>query len=232
MKNYRKKAGTEARLDYGMELAEGLKLFPETAGYAPDQEQRDDELEQAHEARRALRKPLVKKRVALRLANYTTDREIRAMAKAAESADGGRRGPIFTALFPEGLWPVVAPMGARQVKPTEALAGRLSKSKHPDVMAFAVEWQPKIDAAAAQISGAAAAHLAARKAHDGAFQTEVAVRDEHRRQVEVLMGHVRSAFPGDRVRQDLVFPSMVDDSPSSPSEEAGAPEGGEEPSDK
>ena len=31
MRNYRTKVGTESRLDYGLELVEGLKLFAETA---------------------------------------------------------------------------------------------------------------------------------------------------------------------------------------------------------
>lgn len=236
MRNYRTKVGTESRLDYGLELVEGLKLFPETAPLATDFEQLHTELEQAHEARRGLRKPLVKARVKLRLANFTTDQVIRACAKAAELADGGRRGPIFDIVFPSGLSPVIAPMGARQIKPTEQLRDRLDKAKHPGVVTFAQEWKPKIEAALTQLTTAAATHLAARKAHDSAFQTEVALRDEHRRSIDRLMGLVRAAFPGDRTRQDLVFPAMADEGPAGSTEaeaptESEAPDGGAEPTD-
>lgn len=225
MRNYRKNAATEGRLDYGMELVAGLQLFPETEALAPDFEQLQGELEQAHEARRALRKPLVKARVGLRLASYLTDQAIRTCSRAAEVADGNRRGPIHEIVFPRGLTPVVVPVGARQVPPTEKLIERLSTSKHPGVAALAAEQKPKLDAALAQLQAAAAAHLAARKAHDAAFQEEVALRDEHRRHIDRLMGHVRAAFPGDRTRQDLVFPEVDEDSAPDAPEGSDTPQG-------
>ena len=76
MRGYRTSAGTEIRLDYGLELAAGLHLFPETASLAPDLDAVNTSLEAAHNARRAKRTPLVKARVALRLANYEADSAI------------------------------------------------------------------------------------------------------------------------------------------------------------
>ena len=222
MQNYRTSAGTDTRLDYGMELVAGLQLFPETEGLAPDFEQLNTELEQAHTARRALRAPMVKARVALRFANFTTDQAIRLCGKSAEIADGARRGPVFNALFPKGVGPVVTPTGARQVKPTEELIDRMAASKHPAVVPFAAEWKPKLELALAKLTDAVAAHKAARETHDNAFRAEVALRDEHRRYVDRLMGETRAVFAGDRGRQDLVFP-VIDEGGSAGGEEEGIP---------
>jgi hypothetical protein len=225
MQNYRPSASTESRLDYGLELVAGLQLFPETQDLAPGFDQLNTELSQAHDARRAHRAPLVKARVAVRFANFTTDQAIRSCAKAAEIADGGRRGPIFDALFPKGVGPVVAPMGVRQIKPTEDLIDRLAKSKHSAVIPFAAEWTPKLEAALATLTAAAAALEAARATHDDAFRDEVGLRDEHRRRVDRLMGETRAAFPGDRVRQNLVFPVLEEASPPVIQDEPDAPAG-------
>ena len=211
MRGYRTSAGTEIRLDYGLELAVGLQLFPETAPLAPDLEALNTELDTANNARRAERSPLVKARVALRLANYEADQTIRSCGKAAEIADGGRRGPVFNTLFPDGIVPVVAPAGARQVKPTGQLLDRLTKSKNEAVVAFAKDWQPRLQAALDKLTAAADTHTAALSAYGSKFQDELALRDEHRQSVDRLMGQVRAAFPGDRVKQDLVFPAVEDD---------------------
>lgn len=208
MRNYRTSAATDARYDYGLALVAGLQYFPETAPLASDFEQLNEEMKQAHTARSALRPALVKARVAVRFANFEVDQLIRTCSKAAEIADGGRRGPVFKAAFPEGVGPVIAPLGARQMKPTEKLLERLEKSKDAAVVAFAAEWMPKIAAVLAKLKAAAEAHTAARKAHDQAFAEEVALRTEHRRSVDRLMGQVRAAFPGDRDRQNIVFPQM------------------------
>jgi hypothetical protein len=167
----------------------------------------------------------VKARVALRFANFTTDQAIRSCARAAEIADGGRRGPIFNALFPKGVGPVVAPMGARQIKPTEELVDRMSKSKHSAVIPFAAEWIPKLQAPLATLTAAAATHKSARETHDNAFREEVSLRDEHRRHVDRLMGETRAAFPGDRPRQDVVFPAVDEGSAPSNDNDPAAPGG-------
>jgi hypothetical protein len=228
MRTYRASAGTETRLDYGMELVAGLQLFPETEALAPDFEELNSELETANGARRAKRSPLFKARVALRLANYETDQAIKSCGKAAEIADGARKGPVFNALFPKGVGPVIAPAGARQIKPTEALRDRMTTSKAAAVKTFAVEWLPKIQAVLTKLTDAANAHNAALGLHGTAFQEEVALRQEHKLSVDRLMGQVRTAFPGDRAKQDLVFPALEDDGGSGGDSDGG---GGEEATD-
>jgi hypothetical protein len=212
MQKYRNKADSPVRIDYGIELIAGLNNFPETQGFAPSFKVVNDELDVAYTARRATRKPLLEKRVAFRFAHYGTDQTIRMVHRASEIADGGRRGPITIELFPDGVGPVVAPYGTRQIKPTEDLIDRLNRCKLPGIEAFRTEWKPKLDASLTALKDADTEHQTARKAYLDAFRTELALRNEHFRSVDKIAGLVRSAFPGDRAKQDLVFPDMDDES--------------------
>src|SRR5690349_9678986 len=92
MRRYRPSAATSIRIFYGAELVAGLRLFPETAGYAAPFEALNDQLEAAFEARERKRKPLVVARAGLRFESYQAQQAIRSAARAAEIADGGRRG--------------------------------------------------------------------------------------------------------------------------------------------
>lgn len=229
MRKYRTSAATEARVDYGTELVAGLQLFPETQDLAPAFEQLNTELDAAYQTRRSKRPALMKARVGLRMAAFQMDQVIRACSKAAEIADGARRGPVFETLFPENLGPVIAPAGARQIPPSEKLVGRMVKSKHPAVITFAQEWAPKLEAALAKLRSAADAHKAAFKNHGDAFQDELALREEHLLAVDKLMGQVRAAFPGDRAKQDLVFPSVASGGSASSGDEDDVEDDDEEP---
>lgn len=211
MRKYRADAASTTRIDYGHELTAGLDLFPETAALAPSFEKLTDELNDAFVARRTKRKPLVRARAKLRLANYKTDQEIRSFHAALLIADGGRKGPLTDAMFPEGLGPVVAPAGSRQVKPTRDLIDRLTKSKHKGTDAVRKEWEPKLKGALGDLEGAVAAHTAATGADLDAFRTELSLREEHLLAVDKLAGLVRGAFPNDRTKQDLVFPETSAD---------------------
>lgn len=225
MKKYRANAASEVRVDYGVELCAGLQFFPETAGYAAPFQQLNDELFAAWSARRALRKPLIERRAAFRFAHYMTDQTIRMSHRAVEIADGGRKGgPLAKAIFPEGLGPVVAPYGKRQIKPTEDLIGRIERCKLPGIDAYRAEWQPKLQAS---LDGLKASSKDKDDAHDaylGAFKVELGLRAEHYHSIDKIMGQVRATFPNDRGKQDLVFPEVDDDS-----EELGGAEDGADP---
>jgi hypothetical protein len=223
VRKYRSSADSPTRIDFGIELIAGLSFFLETKGYAASFQQLNDELDVAHTARRTARKPLLEKRAAFRFAHHSTDQTIRMAHRAAEIADGGRRGPLTEALFPDGLGPVVAPFGTRQIKPTEALIDRLTRCKLPVASDFRTEWKPKLDASLAALSAAAKDQQEARDAYLDAFRAEIALRDEHYLAIDKLMGLVRAAFPRDRARQDLVFPVLDEGG-----ESGGSGEGGEE----
>jgi hypothetical protein len=225
VRKYRGSADSPTRIDFGVELLAGLNFFPETKGYAASFQQLNDDLDAAYTARRAARKPLLEKRAAFRFAHHSTDQTIRMTHRAAEIADGGRRGPLTETLFPDGLGPVVAPFGTRQIKPTEALVDRLTRCKLPAADAFRTEWKPKLDASLAALSAAAKDQQEARDAYLNAFRAEVALRDEHYMAIDKLMGLVRAAFPRDRARQDLVFPVLDEDSESGSSGEGSESDG-------
>lgn len=198
-------------------------LFPETSGFAPAFDALNDELDAAYALRQAKRKPLVKTRVALRFANYVTDQAIRSASRAAEIADGGRRGPIHEAGFPEGLSPVVAPNLARQIPPTVDLMDRITRSRLAVIEPYRTEWLPKLDAPLGNLKAAATAHDTARKEYLGAFADEIALREDHLHAVDRMIGLVRAAFPGDRTRQDLVFPAVDEGEDAAPVDDGGDP---------
>lgn len=227
MRRYRDNAGSPIRIDYGIGLVAGLRAFPEIAPLAPPFEQVNDDLETAHLARQALRKPMVQARASTRFGNYMVDQSIRMVENAAKIADGGRRGPLTAACFPDGLTPVVAPKGASQIKPTEELLDRMAKCKLAQAAAFRAEWAPRIEAPLDALRQASTAHNSAKAAYVNAFAEELAQRAEHARQVDRMMGLVRAAFPRDTAKQDVVFPEPVIKDSDLPSEdevdEAAAP---------
>jgi hypothetical protein len=212
MRKYRINASSIVRIEFGIELAAGLQHFAETAPRASAFEKLNDDLNEQFDKRRALRKPLLQARAALRFAEYHVDQTIRTAIRAAEMIDGGRRGTITTALFPKGVKPVVRPPGRGQIQPTRDLVSRLETCMLPGIDAYRAEWLPKLKGALSQLEGAAAAHSAAQDAYDIAFRTELGMREAHVHEVDRLMGLVRAAFPRDRVLQDVIFPVVEDGS--------------------
>lgn len=208
MRRYRDDAVTAVRIDYGVGLLAGLTAFPETQPLAPPLAKLNDELEAAHTERRARRKALVKARAELRLANYLVDQVIRHVHRAAQAADGGRRGPATGELFPEGLAPAVAPHGGRQIKPTEELVDRFARSKVESVARIGAEWLPRLQPRLTVLRAADDAVKAANDAYVGAFRVEIALRAEHLTHVDDLVEKVRAAVSGDRMQQDVIFPEL------------------------
>jgi hypothetical protein len=209
MRNYRVNAASEARVDYGVALVRGLSNFEKTRAHATAFKALNDELHAQLERRRALRKPWLEARQDVRFADWNGDQVIRAYQRAAEIADGGRRGPISQATLPDGISPVVAPSGSRQLPALVALIKRLKNARVEGIDAFRDAELPKLEAARTQLETAIAAYQAARTAYNEAFAVEKAMRDEHRLAVDALMGAVRAAFPGDKALQNVIFPDAT-----------------------
>lgn len=227
MKKYRANVASEPRITYGIELCAGLRIFSETTTYAPSFETLNNDLDASYTKRRNLRKPMLEKRAVFRFAHYTTDQTIRMSHRASEIADGGRKqGPIASFLFPEGLGPMVAPYGMRQIPPTEKLVADMKRCKLAGSEAFCAEWLPKLETALSHLKTTADAYKVTRAAYVEAFADEVALRAEHYQAIDKLMGLVRAAFPNDRTRQDLIFPVMDDsgEDVGNSDEQAGASE--------
>ncbi|MDI1432771.1 hypothetical protein [Polyangium sorediatum] len=206
MRKYRSNVSSAVRLEYGIELAAGLSQFPETTAAANEIRAINDALGAQEDKRHALHVPVIETRAALRFAKLSAERVIRTSLRAAEIADGGRRGRICACLFPKGLRPVVLPMGKRQVKPLKELVERLQNAHVAGIDAYRAVWTPKLDAALATLEATVDAHVTALAAHDEAFQVELALRDAHHDAVDKVIGIVRAAFPRDRDLQDVLFP--------------------------
>lgn len=212
MRKYRITATSPVRIAYGIELHAGLSQFDETLAAANDARAINDALADQYQIRLQLHRPVLNARAILRFAEYNVDRVIRSVHRAAEIQDGGRRGRVSSALFPDGLTPVTKPSGRGQVKPTKQLIDRLKLSTVTGMDAFRAVWQAKLETALAKLEAAISTYEGAQTAHDQAFRAEMALRDAHWEMVDRVMGLVRSAFPLDKDVQDVIFPT-VDDSP-------------------
>lgn len=206
MRNYRSSAATEARVFYGVELVAGLRLFPETTPLADAFEPRNEELDALVQSREAARRPVLKARAQVRFASYRLQQVLRSAARAAEIADGGRRGVIFTAVFAKGSAAITRLGGTALASATDALVDRVTKSKAAGLDAFRAEWLPKLAEARAGLEQTLHALGAAQAAHHDIIGNEVALRAQHRVEVDRIIGQVRAAFPDDRGKQELVFP--------------------------
>lgn len=217
MRLYRLTAATPHRTIYGAELVAGLGLFPETTPLVVPFEKLNEQLDEHYEKRRSARKPMVKKRAALRVTSWQMRQELRSTARAAEIADGGRRGPTFKEVFPDGTSNILNHKLAAQTGPAKGVVDRLTKSQLPGIDAFRNACLPKLTVMLTKLQAASDDFRAARDTYNDLFETELAMREQHRREVDALMGKVRAAYPSDKTKQDVVFPELEDDDDDSSS---------------
>ena len=229
MRKYRPNASSYDRVRYGVELVEGLGIFPETTALAAPFKRTNDELNAVRLAREAADLAVAPLRARVRTADYLCDQMLRGLSRAVELAENGRRGPLHAAIFPEGLTPVIERAGARQIEPLRAIGERLRTSRVAGGDKIRADWAPKVAAAEKQLADAVNGRAKALGTHSARRAEERALMDDHELTIEKLMGHVRVAFPGDRARQDAIFPAAPtrsgadegaetdgDDEPSSP----------------
>lgn len=206
MRNYRSKTGSPLRIEFGIELIEGLKGFAETAPLAPAFEADNTALQDKYEERRAAQGPVLRARARFRLAGHRMDGAIRSTGRAIEIADGNRQGACFKEIFPNGMTAEVAPSGRQQLEPARKLIERLKNCKLAALGPVRSEWLPRLEQALAELEKVSEDYAAAEKVHAALFAEELSLRAQHRLHVSKLAGLVRAAFPDDRATQDLVFP--------------------------
>ncbi len=218
MRKYRANAASPTRVDYGWELSEGLLGFDETTAMSPLILTVTDDLFASFLARLGKRKDQVTTRAKLRVAEYYAELDVRGLHAALKKADGMRVGPLTESIFEKGLLePVVAPSGARQLKPLQDILGKLKESKNAALADIKKEYVPKLEAVADKLAAAIVGRDGAANGYADLFRKERALRDEHLITVDKIIGLVRAAFPNDRARQDAVFPEFVDeDEPEEP----------------
>lgn len=224
MRKYHHKAASPVRVSYGLEVGQGLRSFEETAPLAPPFEEQTLELEQLHLDTTAKDRALVPIRARVRYANYAFDAAARGASKTAEIADGGKRGALFHAIYPDGLGAVVIPSGAGQARAGRKFVDRLVESRAPGADAVRDQWLGRLQDALGGLEESLEARAAAYAELAKARAVEDAAKYDHELAVERLMGHVRAIFPRDRARWDVIFPSGSTRSPGADDDDAPATE--------
>lgn len=225
MRNYPSYSSSEVRIGYGIALIRGLQNFAETRSLAKQLQKHNDELADAFQRREQLHRPWLEARQDVRFCDYNADEALRVFKAKLGVADGGRRGALSQAIFPDGVMAVVGPSGAAQLPVLTALIERVKNARQSGIDPVRDEELPKLEAAEDALKKAVAAYQVARDAYHAAFAKEQALRDEHRLAVTAIMGTVQSLFPADKRRQDVIFPEP---SVASPKSSGGSEDGSED----
>ena len=166
-----------------------------------------DSLEAAQGAYAGSVLALVIPRVGVRYNDYVSDNVVRALQRQAEMFDGKRGGATGSFLFPDGVTPIVRPVGKTQVDAMQLIEGRL------DALA---SW-PDAAAEKAKLSAARASYAAALSDRDAAMLATAALRAKRDAAKEDFLdvyasvaAKVKSEFPRDRPMQDLFFDKVTD----------------------
>jgi hypothetical protein len=208
MRKYATNASSELRLAYGQELIIGLRVIDDTAPLADALQEVQETLETRLDERLAADATLTRARVALRFADYTLDRMIRGVRRHAELLDGGRVGPLTTAVFPDGLVAETVPTGERQERRARALLARVHELGTANAETLRAQMLEPLAAAVETFAKSRASYDAAFEDVETRFARERLARDAHRLQVERTMAHVRALFPDDPSMRELFFPDV------------------------
>jgi hypothetical protein len=207
-----------------MEVSEGLRFFEETTDLATPFATLTTQLESIYLERMAKERALIPVRAKVRFANYSFDAAVRGAAKTAEIVDGGKKGALYATLFPEGLGAVVMPSGEGQAKIGRKFVDRLTESKVPGADKVRDQWLGKLQDAQGGLQDSLAARAAGYEALAKVRAVEYAAKEDHELAVERVMGQLRTIFPRDKARWDVVFPSVSTRSSSSDDSEDAGPE--------
>lgn len=155
---------------------------------------------------------IVHARAEVRFADYVADKGVRSAIRAAEQVDGRKNGKIVTMIAPQGMTPIIKPVGATQVKAMHDLEGRLEAvasswdgalAVRAEITALRENYEAAIETRRA--SGQKASN--ARAARDAAKEDFLDVYAE-------IAARVKAEFPRDRQMQDLFFDSVSDNAAS------------------
>lgn len=200
-------ASSEAFFKQGEEQVIRLRLIPETSAFAAPVLTAKDLLRGSIDKRRAAELAMIPVRVQLSFAEYDWDQAVRRTAGVAELQGGGTKTPAYREIVPQGIGPVIAPSGESQRETAAAFIAHLKACKAPGVETVRAECMPRLQ----QAYDALAAALDARKEGEAelalARTEEQAARRDFQRTIDKTISLVRAAFPEDRAKQDLAFPS-------------------------
>ena len=151
---------------------------------------------------------LIPRRVAVRFADYASDKAVRALQRQAEIADDKKNGKIATALFPGGVTPIVRPVGNTQVTEMRSLEGRLEAAAA--IWPAALAEKAKITAERTKYEAALAARRTAMEAAADLRAKRDAAKEDFLDVYSSTADRVKAEFPRDRATQDLFFDKVSD----------------------
>jgi len=151
---------------------------------------------------------LIPLRVGVKFVDYRSDKAVRALQRQAEVADDKKAGKIGTALFPDGVTPIIRPVGDTQVTEMRALEGRMDA---------ATSLWPAAPAEKAKITAERAAYETALNERKTGMHTSADLRAKRDAAKEDFLdvyastaARVKAEFPRDRAMQDLFFDRVTD----------------------
>jgi hypothetical protein len=206
MQNYRDNAAPIVRVTYGDELvARAQALYPANT-FAAALAQLDDEMfEQVIAILRSQRKA-GQERGKVGVAEFLLEQEVRRTLTRCEDQDGGRGGYVAGLVFPDGLKDEVQPQGQGQADATAELLTRMRNTRDERAQAVVQTSLPAVEQGLTQLQDALRARDAADAETAGLYDAVQGLGQQHRTQVDAAIGLVRAAFPGDRRKQDAIFP--------------------------
>lgn len=144
---------------------------------------------------------LIPLRFQIKVIDLKADTIVRSVKRAAEEAGKD----ISSALFPNGMTPIIRPVGRTQVDALRALEARIGAASRwaarDEQLARVVAVRTEYEALLDQRRDAMAAAAAKRAARNAAKEDFLDV-------MASLAGAVREIFPRDRKRQDLFFDEL------------------------
>ena len=177
-------------------------------------------LDEVHAKYVTLVKAIIRVRVDVRFADWFADNVIRMAQRAAEIADGKVGGTISTRLYPDGITPIIKPMGATQVTEMRDLESRY------DVIAAIWPEAPaekeKIVAARTMYEVALNARREGLQSASNARTARDLTKEDFLSIYAEIIARVKAEYPRDRKMQDLFFDEVSAAGHDTPADEPSA----------
>jgi hypothetical protein len=203
---------TESFVKQGEELEIRCGALPECVPMVESVKATTSIVRNAMATRQVREHEIIPIRVRCDFADSGWDQTVRAAASATEIQTGGKKGPVYREMFPNGLTPLIIRSGEPQLQVADSFLRHLTSCKAQGAETVIAEWRPKLQQARDTLASALADRKTAEAALALAREDEQGAKREFSRSIDKMIGQIRQLFPENRVRQDLIFPSLVESS--------------------